>query len=398
MQNRISYIKYSDTNLVVLVNGKHRSFTDPERVQEIYEASVIAKKEPTDANIDSLLDAMEPIRRYQLEDNVEIDSNGYAYLGDTNVPMPEELGDLLIDFVAENRDISPLINFWNLCLLNPNEHARDKFFTYVRDYGIVITDNGYVILYKALNKQSRGKLSDFSDFIGEQYLKIKRQKKSPRNYDVYSIYDKHEWQQYEDGDIEEIQPVRFDISTHSGNEPVVDEIEVVEVLGNLQTLYNNITKLDDDQQTIYKPWFSGGNYGNEVKLGETVSMPREECDPNINTSCSKGLHVGSFTYVSSFGRGMNSVLAILVNPKNIVALPESDHSKIRVCEYYPYAVMERDDNGNWEEIEDNHFEEEYIEEEIESIKERLKEMYSDRTKVNKEEETILNSRLIELEN
>lgn len=403
-KHRISYIKYNDTSLVIRVDGKHRSFQDedPERINEIYEAAIKAKEEDTDEAVDELMSVISPITRYQLEGVVEVDSEGNAYFGNTNVPMPEELGELIISFSKEDRDITPLVNFWQLCLLNPNHHARDNFFKYVRDYGIVITDNGYVILYKALNKKSEGKLTDFSDFVGEQYLKVKRQKKAPSNYEIYAVYSKEELDNH-GGDFSVLTPKRFEISTHSGNAPEVAENETFVEWCNLEETYNKISQLDDDRKTTYKPWYSGGSYGNEVQLGTPVTMPREECDPSINASCSKGLHVGSFSYVSRFGRGMDSVLAILVNPKDIVALPKNDNSKIRTCKYYPYAVMERDEEGNWEELEEEYFEEDYAEDEISDIKERLKEMYSDKSKADlseeeKAEEAILNSRLVELEN
>jgi hypothetical protein len=80
-------------------------------------------------------------------------------------------------------------------------------------------------------------------------------------------------------------------------------------------------------------------------------MPRHLCDPDSSVSCSKGLHVGSHKYVDSFGSDMDVILAVAVNPRDIVALPDYDHSKIRTCRYLPYAVMEREDDGSWEEVE-----------------------------------------------
>lgn len=70
------------------------------------------------------------------------------------------------------------------------------------------------------------------------------------------------------------------------------------------------------------------------------------------------------------------VLAVLVNPANIVALPESDHSKIRTCEYYPYAVMSVG-NEEWEEIEVDYFEEDYCDYEEENLQNLIDQIESD---------------------
>jgi hypothetical protein len=55
---------------------------------------------------------------------------------------------------------------------------------------------------------------------------------------------------------------------------------------------------------------------------------------------------------------------------NIVALPKYDHSKIRCCEYFPYAVMAVD-NEHWEEIESDYFEDDYCNYEKEHIDQLL---------------------------
>lgn len=53
------------------------------------------------------------------------------------------------------------------------------------------------------------------------------------------------------------------------------------------------------------------------------------------------LHVGSMAYVKDFGHGGSdsAILEVLVSPRNVVAVPTDYHNtKMRVCEYYPYAI------------------------------------------------------------
>lgn len=66
--------------------------------------------------------------------------------------------------------------------------------------------------------------------------------------------------------------------------------------------------------------------------GNTVRMDRNKVNPNRNESCSTGLHVGAYSYASTFSG--NVLLEVEVNPKDVVAVPyDYDSQKMRVCEY-----------------------------------------------------------------
>lgn len=62
------------------------------------------------------------------------------------------------------------------------------------------------------------------------------------------------------------------------------------------------------------------------EIGETVSMPREECDADPDSCCSTGLHVGAMDYIETcgFGWGPNrKMLLIAFWPRHVVAVPHS---------------------------------------------------------------------------
>jgi hypothetical protein len=67
------------------------------------------------------------------------------------------------------------------------------------------------------------------------------------------------------------------------------------------------------------------------KDGEVVSI--DKADTNGLNSCSYGLHVGSWKYVSSFANIDDHIIICEVNPKNIAAIPSHDTSKMRCFEY-----------------------------------------------------------------
>ena len=71
------------------------------------------------------------------------------------------------------------------------------------------------------------------------------------------------------------------------------------------------------------------------KIGEVVSVPRNQVDENQNITCSFGLHVAAKTYLKSYHGGSGVIIACKVHPKDVVAIPaDYNNSKMRVCEYF----------------------------------------------------------------
>ena len=66
-------------------------------------------------------------------------------------------------------------------------------------------------------------------------------------------------------------------------------------------------------------------------VGCRVQMDIENVDPNRAQDCSYGLHVASRGYIRGFSG--NTLLLILVNPEDVIAVPQYDPKKVRVCRY-----------------------------------------------------------------
>ncbi len=67
-------------------------------------------------------------------------------------------------------------------------------------------------------------------------------------------------------------------------------------------------------------------------VGAVVTMPRDMVNPDRLIACSHGLHAGTWTYASSFAKGMT--LKVLVHPRDIISVPQDeDEQKVRVCRY-----------------------------------------------------------------
>jgi len=66
-------------------------------------------------------------------------------------------------------------------------------------------------------------------------------------------------------------------------------------------------------------------------VGCRVVMDIDKVDPDRTRECSYGLHVASRPYLKSFTG--NTLLLILVNPEDVIAVPQYDPHKVRVCQY-----------------------------------------------------------------
>ena len=161
---------------------------------------------------------------------------------------------------------------------------------------------------------------NFKVFLSSAYLKIKNQKKSPKNYSVYKLND-------ELGVIltEDIVKPKFQSTNHT-------------VIGNLAELYNTTEELvftDDRTRSM------------TIKLHNKIEIPISECDTNSNNTCSRGLHLSNYSWFKDNNFGTIGLMC-LVNPSDIVAIPLDNYPKIRTCAYYPVAVI---DNKTIDEIE-----------------------------------------------
>lgn len=68
------------------------------------------------------------------------------------------------------------------------------------------------------------------------------------------------------------------------------------------------------------------------RVGSYVHMDHSLVDPNRRNECSNGLHVARRGYIGHFGGDVCTL--IKVNPEDVIAVPEYDANKMRVCGYH----------------------------------------------------------------
>jgi hypothetical protein len=312
-----------------------------------------AKEDPTDENIKAIKCYLNEKLRVAFLVGLESDvDSGEVYLSGFNTPIPTTLVQVIKDYYENEYPLEAIINFWKLLMINPDTRVRKSLFDFIAAHDFVLTDKGYMIVYKAVYYKEDEKKSPLAEFVSNQYLHVKKDWScSPNKYTVY-----------EDNESGKLAITKNETAKNWGVENNgVDSDLNINVLGKLGDLYDSIFdgSEENDEQAIYTDMYSRRM---RIVLGQPVKMDRKECDSDPQKDCSYGLHCGATGYVNDYasstqdGRGV--VLACYVNPANVVAVPTADCTKMRVTEYFPFAIATYED-GKIDIIEQSYFESDY---------------------------------------
>ena len=249
------------------------------------------------------------------EGNENFEVSGFKfYVKGINITVPEFLINTFYTRKDNEVDTKALINFWRLLALNSDPRCRENLYDFLHKHNITVTPSGYFVAYRNVNIKEENNQS-LNDFIVEKWLKVKVWKKSPKNYSVINT---------EDG---------YDISL----ETQITTDLFTKIVGNLEDLYNNLS----DTGTVYTDAHTGTF---NIKIGEMVTMPKEDCDASQDEQCSRGLHVASSSWLSENYFGSQGIVC-LVNPSHVVSVPYADAGKLRCYQYLPIGLAEYDDTG-----------------------------------------------------
>lgn len=327
---------------------RKRVFTNSEDANTMFGAILKAKENPTDENLLEVELLYNKFGRIAYLNGFEMDDNGCYYLKGYNTPIPKTLLEVFEDYHENNYPNDAIVRFWENLMLNPDKRIRERLFDFIRVHDFSLTDNGYMVTYKAVYIKHNEVDNDLMSFVMEQYDKVKnRWKTNPSRYIVFVDDNTNEY-----GITKE--------TTYNGwsNEKLENFVK----LGNLSTMFDATEY--HTPNVIYTDMFSETM---NIEIGKPVYMDRTECDSDPSRDCSYGLHVGATRYVEGFAKRNSHILVCLVNPANVVAVPEYDHSKMRVSEYYPIGLAERVDR-KIEIIEQSYFENDYSSIEEETFK------------------------------
>lgn len=313
---------------------KESSMEDKVKLLEKEEATIEETLALAEEGIDLEIRQQVGDRIQAIDDRFEHDGIGYVYLKGYSIPVPQGLIDAILDATYNPNSpysIDALINFWKWAILNPNSEARNDLFGWFKTGEFAITDEGMVIAYRCVEIKQRGINKKLADYVNTEYAKIKGWKKSPKNYAV----------------IQEAGQLYLTVETRKNPEAVDHK----GFLGSLSDLYSDINTMEEG--TVYTDRYTRTF---EIRIGEEVSMDRNDCDEDRDASCSRGLHFMSTKYNLRLG---NIKLVVLINPMNIVAFPRYDNTKGRSCAYLPVGLAQVDEEGEIIELGNGTFSFEY---------------------------------------
>lgn len=286
----------------------------------------------------------------------------------SEVSVPEQLVKAIVkeELESENSEvINSYLNFWRLCSMNPNSEARTNLFWFLKKWGMKISKSGFIVAFRNAIQKNKATPVDLAKFISEVFIDIKlKKKKSTKDYVIAvdldgnhsvfhkdsnklkeEVFDAKKYQKYIDF-VQENFDEDINLEHSEAFKEMCDEYidecgkPKYTILGTVNDLYKNLSNEDDD--FVFTDEYSKTT---TIKIGQPVRMNRELCD-ETQVSCSRGLHAGGLSWL---GKGYfgDTTLMVLINPSNVVSVPrEDDYGKLRCCEYYPIAIVPRNENGN----------------------------------------------------
>jgi len=362
MSKNINGIKVG--NVVNLsIDGKlhQKNCGDATEAAVLYKAVLKAKEDPSDENIKALRVLINERTRVAFLAGLESDPDtGEVYLAGFNTPLPLTLIEVIKEYNDNGYPLDAIINFWKLLMINPDTRVRTSLFDFITTHDFVLTDKGYMVVYKAVyykdNKAEKAIDKSLEEFVSNKYLHVKKTwKESPKKYIVYKAAN---------GELA--------ITKLATAEGWNEKEQGIEVLGNLGELYTALVVAENkpEEAPTKVEYTDMHTRSMRIVLGEPVKQARKLCDADPAQDCSNGLHCGATSYVNSFASNSGVVLACFVNPANVVAVPNYDHSKMRVDEYFPFAVATYE-NGKIDIIEQAYFEDDYCTYEVQELEKQI---------------------------
>lgn len=210
-------------------------------------------------------------------------------------------------FLDEDIRYQSLIRFWKKCCLNPNAQSAEDLYAFLEKHNMKIDQHGNFYAYRRVQTVDTGTSKQLVDFISNAYNKIKSiWKKAPKSFKVVTIPDSN---------VFELKPFSFNLEN-------TDYV----CLGDLESLYLNLPNMKENRYT------SAHTGKEDYRVGNVISMPRNEGDDNNKQSCSMGFHASSKEYDYS-GFGDQDIL-VIINPADVLAVPVGEVGKLRTCRWY----------------------------------------------------------------
>jgi hypothetical protein len=338
--------------------------------------------------------------------------NNTVYLAGTSRSMPQLLVEKFIEVVDRvgntpstelfhiqlNEDVEyvALKNFFMWCCLNPRAEVAHELYRFLLENSFRITSQGFIVALR--NVVTLHGSPELVHFVSNTYNKVKAVwKKNPNEYTVFLENGEYKlvhndklfetktftsticpdcdgvggW--YDDDD-------NFEECERCNGTGEVEEYEYEETvsvyhgekIGGLVELYLDLPNREENRFT--DDWTKSF----DIRIGQVVSMPKEECNWSTQDCAAAGLHFTA-DQIHYVGCGDQSVI-MLINPMKIVGIGQH---KGRCYEYLPIMTVAREEATQI--LHDGMFDtltldEEYAIRELESLTEKVKDGFATEAK------------------
>lgn len=164
---------------------------------------------------------------------------------------------------------------------------------------------------------------------------------------VDNALSQHIMQMLDSGDQEYLSVVRFYENLLQNPDPVAREglygwltaVGMFALDENGYVLgYKGVTH-DGKSRNSGRAYINGELHRGRIPypLGAVATMPRAEVEADPNNACAPGLHIGTWDYARGWG---DKVIKVVFNPRDAVAVPHRETSKLRVCRFVVQEEIE----------------------------------------------------------
>lgn len=330
------------------VYEKIRNCNDESLILELISPPKIEEKNGSDFDIDIEKTITPLIKILSNNDNFEIEGDKVYLKGIKSIAIPSSivaefirLQENLEAVKADNSNLEKItlyeeefnallmFTFW--LLLNPIESSRKDCLDFVKKNDIQLTSNGLLICYRKV-VSTGNESKELVKFISESYFKVKKWKKSPKQYEVFD----------DNGFVIAQGDKKHDYNKHKGN---------------LAELYENLHSLEENTYT------DNHTKTKTIKIGSIYKEDEDRIDLDNTRECSSGLHTGSKQFMfDSFG---DTGVIALVNPMFVRSVPVADAHKMRVSEMFIATIADKEEFDNLNELID--FSQEYCSSTLEDL-------------------------------
>ena len=236
-----------------------------------------------------------------------------------DLTIPRQVLDRYLEAINDIEAFKAIDNFWFLCAQNVDANSRETCYEFMDNNNIKLTKSGFMVVYRWLVKDKKSKNRFFK--IGNGSINL------PKGWTYKSFIKDFKRQKNKADKV-------F----------VTKEGKITRGKSRVCNVEDFLREYSNNKAATYTDKHTGTM---RIQMKEPANLNRKDCDPNPNASCSNGLHVAGLDWAKHHQFGDTRVVA-LVNPKDVVSVPNHDVGKMRVCEYLPCFTVK-----DWSEINED---------------------------------------------